>query len=141
MPKTTLIIILIVQLTTRPTLATPEDWIKEILVFLVAVILGSGLRVAMKAKSREKMNTREVGLIFFFGVSLGAVANYLMIFYDLRLPRPLIVWAVSLMGEFIVLWLEKRNIKILDSLFKKGTGIDLSDKKEEEFIDKKDYEE
>lgn len=127
MPKTTLLIILIVQLSTKPSLATPEDWLKEILVFIIAVVLGSGLRVAMKAKAREKLHVREVGLIFFFGVSLGAVANYLMIYYEWDLPRPLIVWAVSLMGEFIVLWLEKRNIKILDSLFKKGTGIDLKD--------------
>ncbi len=126
MNKTTLALILSVALSTKPQFGTLPGVLAEIAIFLIAVIMGTGVRIAMKAKSREGVTSREAGIVFFFGLSLGGLANYIMIFYGWVVPRPAIVWGVSLLAEFLLLWLEKRYPKLFDGILKKTTGIDVN---------------
>ena len=131
MSKVTIIIVLIVQVITKPVLEDSHDWLRELMTFSIAVILGTGFRVAMKLRADKTITILSALLILVFGVVLGGIANYLMIFYNLNLPRPVIVCGVSLFGEFFAIWIEKKHGKIISKLFKKGTGIDVEDDKDD----------
>ena len=127
MSKSTLLLIIAIQLTSSPNLNTIEGIVAEVGIFLVAVGMGTGVRIAMKAKSREGIVTKDAFILFFFGLSLGFVANYTMIYYGWNLPRPMIVWAVSFLAEFILIWIEQRYPKLFDSLFEKVTRTEIKD--------------
>ena len=130
MSKPAILIVFLYQLTSLPhsmDAYTLFDIAVEVVVFLIAVALGSGLRVMMKAKSRQPYTRGEVWIIFGFGLSLGGAVNYALLWWDLNVPRPLIVWLVSLCSEFILIWLESRYPKIFDGIFNKATGIDLDE--------------
>ena len=139
--KTTILFIFLLQIVTRPNIENIEGWLIEAGIFLIAVTLGSGLRIAMKAKSREGIVRKEALLIFFFGFSLGFAANYAMIFYGWNVPRPLVVWAVSLLAEFILIWIEKRYPKLFDSIFEKVTNTNIDKNNREDIIDEYNDEE
>ncbi len=130
MSKGTLFLILLVQLSTKPSITDIKSFAAEVGIFLIAVMLGAGVRVAMKAQSRAGVSKKEASIIFFFGLSLGFIANYVMIYYAWDLPRPAIVWAVSMLAELILVQLEKKFPKIFDASFKK-IGLDLKDKEKE----------
>jgi CHASE2 domain-containing sensor protein len=127
MPKSTLILIVLVQITTRPKLDTWEDWIAEILIFLVAVSLGSVARIAFLYKKKRIDSFMEAGLIFLLGLSFGFLANVLIYYYNVQFPRFVAVWVASFMGEILAFWSDKRGFKMLDKGFEKLTGKSLED--------------
>lgn len=127
-----MLVVCLLQMVTRPQLTDLEGWLAEAGIFVVAVLLGSGIRIAMKSQKRNGVSKKEAMIILFFGFSLGFAANYAMLFYEWNVPRPLIVWAVSLLAEFILIWIEKRYPKLFDSIFEKVTQTKIKEDEPEE---------
>lgn len=116
---------------TRPKLETWEDWLVEAVIFLIAVALGSGARIAFLYKKKRIESLMDASIIFVLGLSFGSLTYMVLDYYKIPFPRLVAVWIASFMGEIIAFWADKRGFKMLDKGFEKVTGKDLTDKDNE----------
>lgn len=135
----TILLILFVQISTLNWESLDiSSILAEIGILIIAVSLGSGLRIAWKSRGRKRVSRRDSMIIFFVGLSLGFAANYAMIYAESTWPRPLVVWFVSLFGEFIMLFFENNSVELLKATVAKIFGLKMPNTPDQDSDDETD---
>ena len=109
----TLILICILQILIQPDINNPKGLIMEGALFLCAVILGSGVRVALRVRDKEIVSKSDITIIVFLALAVGFMTNYLLLFYKSTLPRIPIVMASAFLAESIMRYIEKLGRKLV----------------------------
>jgi len=121
----TLILICILQILIQPDINNPKGLIMEGALFLCAVVLGSGVRVALRVRDKEIVSKSDITIIVFLALAVGFMTNYLLLFYKSTLPRIPIVMASAFLAESIMRYIEKTYPAIFNKGIQKFTGIDV----------------
>jgi cytochrome bd-type quinol oxidase subunit 2 len=121
----TLILICILQILIQPNINDPKGLVMEGALFLCAVILGSGVRVALRVRDKEVVSKTDIFIVVFLALAVGFMTNYLLLFYKSTLPRIPIVMASAFLAESIMRYIEKTYPAIFNKGIQKFTGIDV----------------
>jgi hypothetical protein len=121
----TLILICILQILIQPNINDPKGLVMEGALFLCAVVLGSGVRVALRVRDKEVVSKTDIFIVVFLALAVGFMTNYLLLFYKSTLPRIPIVMASAFLAESIMRYIEKTYPAIFNKGIQKFTGIDI----------------
>lgn len=102
MNKTTLIIVCLLQIVTQPKLDELHDVLLEVVMFMIAMSLGVGARIAIRHREKQKQSRVDILVMFILGGAAGLAVNGIILFYNYHLPRFVIVGAASFLSELIL---------------------------------------
>lgn len=132
MSKTTLIFMIFLQIMLpNKVIENPSDLIIEALLFLLMIILGSGAKIALRIRNKIHTSTSDILLLLSFSLVVGFIAEYAMIYYQMKVPRGLVIVVLSFLSEVIVVRIDKASPKLIDKAISKATGTDVENQPEE----------
>lgn len=110
--------------------------INELIALLAAVIIGSGAYMTFVArKKKEKINLLFIASVFLMNTLITWVAVELLRLNDWGRFRGIGSLISSFFGQYFFDWVDKKYLKIGDSILKKTTGLDLTEEETETYQD------
>lgn len=116
--------------------------INEWVALLMSVFVGSGAYIMFVAeKKNQKIRWTFVGMVFFVNTFLTWTVAEILKLKEWGEYRGVSMLLTAFFGQYFLDWVDKRYLKIGDAGFKKISGIDLNENKDETFEENNNIEE
>ena len=103
--------------------------INEIAALIISVSIGTaGYTAFLRLVKKENTNLASMIWLFMLNLLVAHSFSELMKYYNMGEARAAFLPIISFMGLYILIWFDKRYLKIFDAGLKKTTGLDIEDR-------------